>query len=68
MNTFVATIVCVKGNSTQSPACPKAIARNSATARVKVEVGNGAVAPKVAIQRAKLPVRVEIGNGASPRL
>ena len=42
------------------------IARHSGSAVVKVEIGNGAIAPKVAIQRAKAqpPVKVEIGNGA----
>ena len=36
------------------------------TAPVNVEIGNGAIAPKVAIKRAQSqsPVNVEIGNGA----
>ena len=56
----------VNGISNQSTGYPKVIARNSHATKVNVEIGNGAIAPKVAIQRAKAqaPVRVEIGNGA----
>jgi len=40
------------------------VVRRIRNAPVKVEVGNGAIAPKVALKRAKQPVKVEIGNGA----
>ena len=42
------------------------IAHRQQTQPVKVEFGNGAIAPKVAIQRRKdqAPVKVEFGNGA----
>ena len=53
MNAFVATLVRVNGNSDQTIGFPKAIARNSRATIVKVEIGTGAIAPKVAIQRAK---------------
>jgi hypothetical protein len=37
--------------------------------KVRVEVGNGAIAPKVALHRTKKPVKVEVGNGAiAPRV
>ena len=41
------------------------IARRT-TSKVNVEVGTGAIAPKVAIERrkTKLPVKVEFGTGA----
>jgi hypothetical protein len=66
MNAFVATVVRVNGVSNQTVGQPKNIARNARTNKVNVEVGNGAIAPKVAIQRAKsqAPVKVEVGNGA----
>jgi hypothetical protein len=32
--------------------------------KVRVEVGNGAIAPKVALHRTRKPVKVEVGNGA----
>ena len=42
------------------------VVRRSGTAPVKVEVGTGAIAPKVAITRRKAtaPVNVEVGTGA----
>ena len=40
------------------------VVRRSSDAPVKVEIGNGAIAPKIALKRAKQPVKVEIGNGA----
>jgi len=40
------------------------VVRRLSKAPVRVEIGNGAIAPKVALQRAKQPVHVEIGNGA----
>ncbi|MET0440699.1 MAG: hypothetical protein ABW071_01810 [Casimicrobiaceae bacterium] len=40
------------------------VVRRFPNAPVKVEIGNGAIAPKVALKRAKQPVQVEIGNGA----
>ena len=61
MNAYVAS---VPGNSNQTTGY--AIARNSRPTAVNVEIGTGAIAPKVAIQRAKsqAPVKVEIGTGA----
>jgi len=47
MNGFVAAVARV--NTRQS----KTIARNVPSARVNVEVGTGAIAPKVAIKRAR---------------
>ena len=45
------------------------IAHRFAKTDVKVEIGNGAIAPKVALKRARAPVKVEIGNGAiAPRV
>ena len=40
------------------------VVRRSSNAPVRVEIGNGAIAPKVALKRAAQPVKVEIGNGA----
>jgi hypothetical protein len=42
------------------------IAPTTRSIKVNVEVGNGAIAPKVAIHRfkGKAPVKVEVGNGA----
>ena len=42
------------------------ISRSPRQSKVNVEIGNGAIAPKVALKRAKgqAPVNVEIGNGA----
>src|SRR5512138_2973949 len=42
------------------------IVRRFSTRKVNVEVGTGAIAPKVAIQRrkAQAPVKVEVGTGA----
>ena len=40
------------------------VLRRASGAPVKVEIGNGAIAPKVALKRAAQPVKVEIGNGA----
>jgi hypothetical protein len=40
------------------------VVRRLGSNKVRVEVGNGAIAPKVALHRAKKPVRVEVGNGA----
>ena len=45
MNAYVANVGYVQGNS-------KAIARSSRATKVNVEIGTGAIAPKVAIQRA----------------
>jgi hypothetical protein len=66
MNAFIATVVRVNGISNQSIGYPKDIAHNSHSTKVNVEIGTGAIAPKVAIQRAKsqVPVRVEVGTGA----
>ena len=66
MSAFVATVGRFNGNLNQIAGHPKAIVRNSQRSRASVEVGNGAIAPKIAIQRAKAssPVRVEVGNGA----
>ena len=58
MNAFVTTSVVSN---------PHPIVRKSPRSNpVRVEVGNGAIAPKVAIVRRKAsaPVRVEVGNGA----
>ena len=65
MNAFVATVVRVNGNSNQDIG-QRAIARRSPSSAVMVEIGTGAIAPKVAIARAKAsaPVRVEVGTGA----
>ena len=65
MNAFVKTIVGVTGSAKQNIGQP-AIARRSPSSPVNVEIGNGAIAPKVAIVRAKrlAPVKVEVGNGA----
>lgn len=40
------------------------IIRRTSTRKARVEVGNGAVAPKVALHRVKAVPKVEIGNGA----
>ncbi len=40
------------------------VARRLGSNKVRVEVGNGAIAPKVALHRSKKPVKVEVGNGA----
>jgi hypothetical protein len=40
------------------------IVRRVGANNVRVEIGNGAIAPKVALQRAKTPPKVEVGNGA----
>jgi hypothetical protein len=45
-------------------ATKKVVYRRARRAPVKVEIGNGAIAPKVALKRAAQPVKVEIGNGA----
>jgi hypothetical protein len=44
----------------------KRVAHRFVSTKVNVEVGNGAIAPKVAIQRrmSQRPVKVEVGNGA----
>jgi len=45
------------------------VVRRLGSNKVRVEVGNGAIAPKVALHRTKKPVRVEVGNGAiAPRV
>ena len=56
MNGFVKTPVRAK----------QSIVRRNAAAPVKVEIGTGAIAPKVAIVRRKAaaPVNVEVGTGA----
>ncbi|HTS23645.1 MAG TPA: hypothetical protein VMN79_17775 [Casimicrobiaceae bacterium] len=40
------------------------VVRRASTRPVRVEVGNGAIAPKVALHRSRTPVKVEVGNGA----
>jgi hypothetical protein len=40
------------------------VVRRTTTPKVRVEVGNGAIAPKVALHRAKSAPKVEVGNGA----
>ena len=40
------------------------VVRRVGSNKVRVEVGNGAIAPKVALHRTKTPVKVEVGNGA----
>jgi len=47
-----------------SPSRKIIVALRRASAPVNVEIGNGAIAPKVALKRAQAPVKVEIGNGA----
>lgn len=45
------------------------VVRSVGSRKVRVEVGNGAIAPKVALHRTKKPVKVEVGNGAiAPRV
>jgi hypothetical protein len=45
------------------------IVRRVGASRVRVEVGNGAIAPKVALHRVKVQPKVEVGNGAiSPKV
>ena len=51
-------------NGTSHAFVAKTVVRRVSNAPVKVEIGNGAIAPKVALKRAKQPVKVEIGNGA----
>ena len=61
MNPFVTTSFVSK-TAIRRPT----ISRGPRSSPVNVEVGNGAIAPKVAIVRRKAsaPVRVEVGNGA----
>lgn len=40
------------------------VVRRVRSNKVLVEVGNGAIAPRVSLHRAKKPVKVEVGNGA----
>ena len=40
------------------------VVRRKSPSKVRVEVGNGAVAPKVALHRVKKAPKVEVGNGA----
>ena len=40
------------------------VVRRVGLSKVRVEVGNGAIAPKVALHRTRTPVKVEVGNGA----
>ena len=40
------------------------IVRRAGASKVRVEVGNGAIAPKVALHRVKTVPKVEVGNGA----
>jgi hypothetical protein len=40
------------------------VVRRVGQSKVRVEVGNGAIAPKVALHRTRMPVKVEVGNGA----
>ena len=53
MNAFVAAV-----------ARKVTVVRHAGSSKVRVEVGNGAIAPKVALHRTKTPVKVEVGNGA----
>jgi len=40
------------------------VVHSTGATKVRVEVGNGAIAPKVALHRVKVPPKVEVGNGA----
>ena len=53
MNAFVAAV-----------ARKVTVVRRVGSSKVRVEVGNGAIAPKVALHRTRTPVKVEVGNGA----
>jgi len=53
MNAFVAAV-----------ARKVTVVRRVGSSKVRVEVGNGAIAPKIAVHRTKTPVKVEVGNGA----
>ena len=53
MNAFVAAV-----------ARKVTVVRRIGSSKVRVEVGNGAIAPKVALHRTRTPVKVEVGNGA----
>jgi hypothetical protein len=66
MNGHATGIVRSNGRSSESNARVVRIVHRTSAAQVNVEIGNGAIAPKVALQRAKTraPVKVEIGNGA----
>ena len=65
MNTIVTTSVHASEESNTAIRRPT-VKRSPPSSAVRVEVGNGAIAPKVAIVRRKAsaPVRVEVGNGA----
>ena len=65
MNAFVATPVRASEKSKQAIGQPTVV-RRATSAPVNVEVGTGAIAPKVAIVRRKAsaPVNVEVGTGA----
>lgn len=65
MKTIVTT-VSSNGVSSETTSASRRIARRFGMPSVNVEVGNGAIAPRVAIQRSKqkTPVKVEVGNGA----
>ena len=65
MNTIATTSVHESEKSNTTFRRPT-VKRSPRSDFVRVEVGNGAIAPKVAIVRRKAsaPVRVEVGNGA----
>ena len=65
MNAFITTPVRANEESTRVVGPSRVVLRSNSEA-VKVEVGTGAIAPKVAIVRRKAsaPVKVEVGTGA----
>jgi len=65
MNAFVTTQVVDNHGSKQASGQPT-VRRHVTANRVNVEIGTGAIAPKVAIVRRKAsaPVNVEVGTGA----
>jgi hypothetical protein len=65
MKAFVTTSVLAREKS-NTAIRRSVVKRSPPSSPVRVEVGNGAIAPKVAIVRRKAsaPVRVEVGNGA----
>ena len=65
MNAFVKTPVRANEESQPTIGQPAVVLRSTSEA-VRVEIGTGAIAPKVAIVRRKAsaPVNVEVGTGA----
>ena len=65
MNAFVTASVLSNERSNAAIRRPT-LRKHPRSSPVNVEVGNGAIAPKVAIVRRKAaaPVNVEVGNGA----